>query len=977
MERFYGNNRRWIRYEIPSQQTGNRFFHPARLKILRSAECIQCGECVKACIYDVHYRKDGLWFPIGEQPQDRALCRECLKCIRECPVGALSAVMHPDWKIANETVWTPIHIFRALQQATDGKIPVTGAGYGGLFAGYGFDGMWTDMSEIVRPTRDGIHSREYISTEVHIGRKLPCYEQSAEKFPVFPIPIPMVLDASDLPLEIPGLLESVLYATKTADTLVFLPPEFLPDEPSEGIVPVLHYEEWNKDRRKWEEYALLVWRSFPSWTEERIEFPKSPILLVGCTMDEGQMERIAEENRIGGILLKSNIEGKIANEHLMYALHKIHQKFLEKGIRDEFSIGAGGGISAAEHIPKTIIRGADFVLLDYILLVALQIWDGKQLRRESVDAEWGKWRILNLLKAWRNQLLEVLGAMGMREVRRIRGEIGRAMLYEELEKEFHEMLKYPIPPKNLEQPPAEASLTLPAIFTRPAKENFRLELGKYKVQVSRDCIRCRLCTEICPQNVFSLLEGVHAVSPPLSHRCTGVSCEVDFEGENEVARHLVGFPCVSLCPVGAITINEDSTYLVMGDKRWTPDLLLSAYLASEKEEIFPQHLKMDTGKSGGGFDRLVLVTPRTPAVQKQGKIDLSIPLNRREKGENIWIPVPWYGGGMSFGSVSLNVMLARAKAAKAFRTFVSTGEGGYPEALYPYDEHLITQIATGLFGVREDTIQRVRFVEFKYAQGAKPGLGGHLLADKVTADVAKMREAVEWSSLFSPFPFHSVYSVEDHKKHLDWIRVVNPRAIISVKVSTPSDVDMVAIGSYYAGANILHIDGGYGGTGAAPEVAKKNIATPIEYAIPKVHRFLCEEGVRDEMVIMASGGIRTAWDIAKAVAMGADGVVLGTAELVALECNKCGNCESGRGCPFGIATTDPELSRLIDPDWGASRIIHLFSALATQLKGILSSLGLPSIRQLRGRTDLLRILKEEPAESFLLDSERLFASGGK
>ena len=112
-------------------------------------------------------------------------------------------------------------------------------------------------------------------------------------------------------------------------------------------------------------------------------------------------------------------------------------------------------------------------------------------------------------------------------------------------------------------------------------------------------------------------------------------------------------------------------------------------------------------------------------------------------------------------------------------------------------------------------------------------------------------------SLFSPFPFHSVYSVEDHKKHLDWIAHVNPRALLSAKVSTPVDVDMVAVGVYYAGAHIVHLDGSYGGTGAAPNIAKKNIAMPIEYAINRVHQFLVDEGIRDQITVIASGGIRT------------------------------------------------------------------------------------------------------------------------
>jgi glutamate synthase domain-containing protein 2 len=312
---------------------------------------------------------------------------------------------------------------------------------------------------------------------------------------------------------------------------------------------------------------------------------------------------------------------------------------------------------------------------------------------------------------------------------------------------------------------------------------------------------------------------------------------------------------------------------------------------------------------------------------------------------------------MSFGSISLEVMTARAKAAQRMSSFMSTGEGGYPEELRPYADHIITQVATGLFGVSERTMQRAPILEIKYAQGAKPGLGGHLLGNKNTASVAQLREAVQGTSLFSPFPFHSVYSVEDHRKHVDWLKQVNEKALISVKVSTPTDVDMVAVGAYYAGAHILHLDGAYGGTGAAPEIAKKNIAMPIEYAIPKVHRFLVEEGVRDDITLMVSGGLRSAWDVAKAIALGADGAVLGTAELVAIGCTRIASCEKGLGCPFGITTTDPALARLVNPDEAAARIVNLYTAWLWQLGGILRTIGLSSIRELRGRSDLLAYLE--------------------
>jgi len=428
-------------------------------------------------------------------------------------------------------------------------------------------------------------------------------------------------------------------------------------------------------------------------------------------------------------------------------------------------------------------------------------------------------------------------------------------------------------------------------------------------------------------------------------------------------------------PVEALTAQKHTAYLrqgfhdwshgrhglmpALGDFRWTSELILSTWRQAETGRPPDDGLEYRVGASGGGFDVLDFkFLPRESWLEPDSPVDTSIVLNRRPDDARIEIPVPFYGAGMSFGSVSEQIMVSRAMAAKAWGTFTCTGEGGYPDALVPYRDHVITQVATGLFGVREETIQHARIVEFKYAQGAKPGLGGHLLGDKSTTAVSRVRESVPWVSLFSPFPFHSVYSVEDHRKHIDWVRTVNPRALVSVKVATPTDIDMVAVGSFYAGAHIVHLDGAYGGTGAAPEIAKKNIAMPIEFAIPKVHRHLVAEGIRDTLVIMASGGVRTAWDVAKAIALGADGCVLGTSELVAMGCTRCSNCERGRGCPYGLTTTDPELSLLVDPAWGAERVSNLYRSFQWQIQDILRRLGLASIRDLRGRTDLLVYRKE-------------------
>jgi glutamate synthase domain-containing protein 2/formate hydrogenlyase subunit 6/NADH:ubiquinone oxidoreductase subunit I len=474
---------------------------------------------------------------------------------------------------------------------------------------------------------------------------------------------------------------------------------------------------------------------------------------------------------------------------------------------------------------------------------------------------------------------------------------------------------------------------------------FRNAIGKFRVVRSDKCIACGLCAELCPWGVHVKYKGYKRMARPKDYLCRGYHCMQDCKEKY----------CIDKCPVNALSLRINPVYETIGDARWPADMILSTWDQAENGTITNDTLEANLGESNGGFDKLRLKFPaRIKKKLKPSDIDTSIILNRRNDGrDECRIDVPWYGGGMSFGSVSTATMVSKAAACEIWNTFSCSGEGGYPPHLMPYDNNMITQVATGLFGVREDSIQRVRIIEFKYAQGAKPGLGGHLLGDKNTPAVAKMREAVPGMSLFSPFPFHSVYSIEDHKKHIDWIMAMNPNALVSAKVSTPTDVDMVAVGSYYAGAHISHIDGSYGGTGAAPDIAKKNIAMPVEYAIPKVHGFLTAEGIRDKITLIASGGLRCAHDIIKAICLGADGVVIGTSELVAMECIRCGNCESGRGCARGIASTDPELSLLYDEHWGTARLVNMYKSWREQIVDILIKFGLRSIRDLVGRTDLL------------------------
>jgi hypothetical protein len=314
--------------------------------------------------------------------------------------------------------------------------------------------MWTDMSEIVRPTRDGIHGREFISTSVDIGQKPPFLtfdEQGVavgQSVRTFSMPIPVLFDVPPPSVLSPKFLQVLVAAAQKAETLVVLPVGVLKKFKLQGrpIVPLVSHEDANvlEELRIAPPMIELDGWNEALFREIRMRFADSTICLRQDFVSREDLSKYYHRG-IRVFHLVANYHGRgRAGRFVLDLIREAHRTFLEAGCRDEVTLLGSGGIIAAEHVPKAIICGLDAVALDTSVLVALQAqFLGECLDRERscfrlprrLSVKWGVQRIENLLASWRDQLLEVLGAMGLREVRRLRGEIGRAMFQKDLERE--------------------------------------------------------------------------------------------------------------------------------------------------------------------------------------------------------------------------------------------------------------------------------------------------------------------------------------------------------------------------------------------------------------------------------------------------------------------------------------------------------------------------------------------------------------
>ncbi len=313
--------------------------------------------------------------------------------------------------------------------------------------------------------------------------------------------------------------------------------------------------------------------------------------------------------------------------------------------------------------------------------------------------------------------------------------------------------------------------------------------------------------------------------------------------------------------------------------------------------------------------------------------------------------------GMSLGALgpeahgALNIAMNRIGAKSV------SGEGGEDRARYtpmPNGDNAnsaVKQIASGRFGVTAEYLNQCREIEIKVAQGAKPGEGGQLPGFKVTEMIARLRHATPGVMLISPPPHHDIYSIEDLAQLIYDLKQVNPVARVCVKLVAQSGVGTVAAGVAKAKADVILISGHVGGTGASPQTSIKYAGAPWEMGLAEAHQVLMLNNLRHRVTLRTDGGLRTGRDVVIAAMLGAEEFGIGTASLVAMGCIMVRQCHSNT-CPVGVCTQDPALRERFTGT--PEKVVNLMSFIAEEVREILASLGLRTLREAIGRTDLLQ-----------------------
>jgi glutamate synthase domain-containing protein 2 len=453
----------------------------------------------------------------------------------------------------------------------------------------------------------------------------------------------------------------------------------------------------------------------------------------------------------------------------------------------------------------------------------------------------------------------------------------------------------------------------------------------YEVDIDKNkCIGCLLCVQSCPVDVLESRLKSPFPSPYPAHEEDCVGCR----------------NCQEVCPTNAIKIRPtEPEESIRGT--WTFDTI---------DDI---NERARTGKSpviGGGsnrrlpnFDDLLVIPAQilcSPVDKYRETCDTRVTIGDNELVESpLELNLPMVVGAMSYGALSREAKIAIAKATNMVGIATNTGEGGMLPEEREYAKRLIVQYSTGRFGVSEDYLRASDAVEIKIGQGAKPGMGGHLLAEKVTADIAKVRRIPEGTDALSPARHLDIQDPRDLSNHIELIRdVTDYRVPVIVKLAigrVREEVKIVA----EAGADAISLDGMQGGTGAAPEMAMQHAGLPTIAAISQADGALREIGLRNKINLLVSGGIRNGADIVKALALGADAVQLSRGILIAMGCKVCGQCAKGECC-WGISTQKPEYRKNLDIEKSAEKVANYITSLGDDINTLVMLSGKNNIHDL-------------------------------
>ena len=470
--------------------------------------------------------------------------------------------------------------------------------------------------------------------------------------------------------------------------------------------------------------------------------------------------------------------------------------------------------------------------------------------------------------------------------------------------------------------------------------------------VERDdsrCIRCEVCVNQCTFDV---------------HSYDAEDDEIISHEENCVGCHR----CVLFCPTKALTIRRNPLDY-RENYNWRPEVIEDIIKQSETGGVLLTGMGSDRGYPIY-WDHILLNASQVtnPSIdplrepmelttylgQKPDRVEFGLEGLKTELAPQVKLELPVMFSALSYGAVSLNVQESLARAATEMGTLWNTGEGGLHPTLYRYGDNTTVQVASGRFGVHPEYLDAARIVEIKIGQGAKPGIGGHLPGEKVSAEVARTRMIPKGTDALSPAPHHDIYSIEDLAQLVYALKeATNYTKPVGVKIAAVHNSAAIASGMVRAGADIIVLDGLRGATGAAPKIIRDNVGIPIELALASVDNRLRQDGIRNRASLVIAGGIRNSGDVAKAIALGADAVYIGTAALVALGCTLCQQCHTGK-CAWGICTSDPRLTKRVNPDIGARRLANLLRGWSLELKDILGGMGINAVESLRGNRLHLR-----------------------